>query len=255
MKTPHRGNTEEELSTFLEDALAAAESKVRESIRPEDWIVVAGIAEDLVGSRVSVVRGAVDKELLERKSEIFGVDHELLGSIADSLPDDPTEWPAPVRFAVKLILMERAIDRTEIALVRYADFRAAQTRRRMPERAREYIGDVVDAYLLGFDTASMALAGSCFEQLAKHTLIATGRATEAELRRTRPTAASLLRRLIADGLLERSANAATKLVLQRNHVLHKGYFDGNLSSKLISLDCLNALIEVCEELAPSWPDA
>lgn len=255
MEEPYSGNTEDELSEFLEEALAAAETRLRRAIDTEEWGISIAVSEYLVGSRVSIAQEPVDRELLRRKGEIFGYDHESVARIADSLPDDPAAWPAPIRFAVKFILMERAIDRSEVALVRYAHFRAARTQRRMPERAREYVKDVVETYLLGFDTASIALACSCFEQLAKHTLIVTGRITEAEFRRTRPTADNLLKRLVTAGLIDRSACAAKKLVLQRNHVLHKGYFDANLHEGTISLDCLNALIDVCQELSPSWPAA
>lgn len=251
---PIGGQSDDELSPFLEEAIEAAESELRQLISPDQVSLVSAISEDLVGSRIGIVSSGGDLAYLGRKVGNPHTDPEEVRAAVDSLPDDPASWPTAVRFAVKLILLERGVDRAEAALVRYSKIRSASIRRTMPERAREYVDDVVDAYLFGFDTAAIALACSCFEQLARHTLVAVGEATERQLDRDRLTADALRIRLERAGLLAKSTAAATKLVLQRNHVLHKRMFDPKVQVEEISLGCLKALMEVCQELAPSWPE-
>lgn len=250
---PNWGESHNDLSSFLEDAIAAAETRLREMVRPEDISLLSAVSEDLVRSRIGIASSGGNIPYVGIKERFPGAEGERIFADFEALLEDPSLWPDAIRFAVELILVERGVDRAEAALQRYSRFRAAVTARRMPDRAREYVDDVVDAYLFGFDSAAIALACSCFEQLAKHTLIAVGLATEGEFQRNRATAESLRRRLVRAGLLDKSASEATKLVLQRNHVMHTGMFDYKIRIEEISLDCLKALIAICRELEPSWP--
>lgn len=123
--------------------------------------------------------------------------------------------------------------------------------RRIPPKAESYVRELADTYMLGFDAATIALACSCFEQLAKSALVVTGKMTEAQIKRERPKADELRRRLREFGMLVNSDGAAQQLIERRNTVLHQYMVDDKILPTL-SLDSIRELLTICAELAPSW---
>ena len=186
--------------------------------------------------------------------ELFapGVDAYRVRENALRLPADTAKWPPWIRYAVEFILMERAVDRLQECRSRYSDLRALVVDRRIPQKIEDDLQEVVDLYIWGFDRATIAMACSCFERIARNALVVLERATEPQLQRERPAAAELRNRLRQAGLLERSSQAAEFLVTQRNAVLHDS-LEEHRSLEETSRRCVVALLEVAEELHPSWP--
>jgi hypothetical protein len=171
---------------------------------------------------------------------------EVLG-----LPPGPAAWPQWVRFAVEFILMEQAVDRLQSMVDRYASLRAARIDRPIPEHVRTPLEEIVGLYLWGFDGPATALACSCFEVVAKHALIVTGKATEGQLKRERPGAEELRRTLLREDLLQDQAGEIGYLVRQRNAILHGSGNDER--SEVVSRRCLAALVDALEQLHFAWP--
>jgi hypothetical protein len=68
-------------------------------------------------------------------------------------------------------------------------------------RVRQYLSEVVHTFLLGFDAASIALARSAFEQMAREVLVQAGVYSPRRLDKERPTAFNLLQELKRNNLI------------------------------------------------------
>lgn len=166
---------------------------------------------------------------------------------------DPADWPKELRFAVELQLGWRFLDRARRGLDRYADLQPMLVRRRVPNRVQPYLAELVDLYLVGFDAATVAFACACFEQVAKGALVATGKCTEPQLRRDKPTALALHALLVQHSLIEASDRLADRLVRNRNDLLHSHWPDPKIDSRRQALDAIESLVSVCRELEAAWP--
>jgi Mn-dependent DtxR family transcriptional regulator len=104
---------------------------------------------------------------------------------------------------------------------------------------------------MGFDAACIALSRATFEQMARDVLIKTRTMTEPEIRKTRPTADTLLNRLKQAGLLVVHVDAAKRLTERGNQVLHRGIYEERLFPQM-SLDAIGDLGAVAGELCAHW---
>jgi hypothetical protein len=242
---------EKQLADYLEDALEQAETYARSNMRRDDFDIAAALALTLINERVGIVAREQDEFGVIRETQP-GADPERLRENLRGLDQDPQSWPPWTRFVVELTLVERGIDRSLEALNRYGRMRALVTGRNLPSDAWSYVDQIVDAYLFGFDSAVVALTSACFEILAKRALIATRSMTDRELDREKPGAEGLRIKLRQAGLLTDNASAGlVNLIARRNSLLHGG--KNELNSPDAGLDAIKTLIEVCENLQPSWP--
>lgn len=195
-------------------------------------------------------RGDEERRLQEQIRDLRSEMRESQLAIARR---SPAEWPPELRFAVELRLAARFLGRARSALDRYGDLQPMIVHRQVPARAQPYMAELVDLYLTGFDAATVAFACSCFEQVAKDALIATGKCTEPQLKREKPAAEPLLHLLTQNSLIEVSRSLADRLVRNRNTLLHSHWPDAKIDSRRQALDAIESLLEVCKELESAWP--
>jgi hypothetical protein len=239
---------------YLEEALYLAERALREGV-PSDFQRVANIATDLVSFRVGITAASPESGIA---AELDATDRELMSvQAADTrenafqLPHDPQQWPPWIRYAVEFILMEESVDRLKDFADRYANLRATLVDRPIPDPIDDTLKELVRLYLWGFDAPAIAMACIGFERVAKQTLIALGRVTEAQLRRERRSAEELRKDLKNSGLIGAGSEDVERLIRQRNDLLHGREIDEPLES--VSRRWVAALAHVIEQLHPSWP--
>lgn len=186
--------------------------------------------------------------LADSKMPLQDGDHDaLLRGLLKCHADGTDKW---LTHLVHLEIASQGIDRARAALVRFdliaARLGGAQT---IPERSLGYLREVVDAFLFGFDAATIALARSTLEQLAKEVLVRIGAVTQPQLDRERPDLESLVARLRQAGALTHAADAANRLRERGNTILHKHLYDDRIRQQ-VALDSIGDLAEVLAELVP-----
>lgn len=169
-----------------------------------------------------------------------------------NIPRHPSDWPPLVKFAVELILMERAIDRLQYSADRFTHLGATLLDRPIPTPVKRMLDEVVELYLWGFDRQSIAAACTCFELVVRQAFIAVGVATAAQYRRSPPSAENLRRELLRMELARNSAADVEFLIRTRNELLHKAD-SGDAPSRETTKRCIGALEGVINELHHAWP--
>ena len=154
-----------------------------------------------------------------------------------------------VRYAVELEVASEGIGRANRALSRASLLKPMLGARELPERARRYLEDAVGTFLFGFDAACIAFCCSAFEQLGRHKLIQAGIWSEAHVRKSKPTAFTVLADLerATPPLLTQSRAAADSLVRRRNQNLHSHLYDERIL-KQSAVDSIDELLQVAREL-------
>lgn len=117
-----------------------------------------------------------------------------------------------VRHGAEIEIAALGIRRTEQSLQRFLQLRPITTGKPVPERAKRYLREAIDTFLLGFDPACIALCRAACEQVLRDELVRRGIYTEPQLRRERPTAGALVANAKREGVLIASFPAADKLV-------------------------------------------
>ncbi|MFN8670253.1 MAG: hypothetical protein U0164_23945 [Gemmatimonadaceae bacterium] len=241
-----------EVWNHLESGWQMAYDDIRFKLEPESLSFYESLARLIVhlksqlrfDSRDPVVR----RLLAETKTRVDEGDHDaLLRGLLIWYSNGTDKW---LTHLVHLEIASQGIDRARTALKRFdliaARLGGAQT---IPERSLEYLREVVDAFLFGFDAATVALARGTLEQLAKEILLRIGAVTKPQLERERPDLESLVAKLRQAGALNRAADAATRLRERGNTVLHKHLYDDRIRQQ-VALDSITDLTEVLGELVP-----
>lgn len=130
------------------------------------------------------------------------------------------------RHAVELEVARHGIARAIQAIDRFGELAPQFAQRPVPDRAQQYLREVVNTFLFGFDAACIALCRSVFEQVAKAHLLERGLYTEPQLKREKPTAGKLLEVLKQSReLLGSGYSAAKRLVDRGSTVAHSHIYD------------------------------
>jgi len=244
-----------EVWNHLYSAVDQAHYDMARMLSTESMHFWEALADHFLALRVGVLVESKAVATSEELSRIApNVSDETWQRIVASLGPRPKEWNPWLRHAVELRIAEMGVHRAAGALERFARLRAAVITRPVPKNALDYMKEVVDAYLFGFDAACIALACCVFEQVAKLSLIAHGEATKRELEIRSTTAHGLRLRLRELGLLSESNELAKRLIGRRNTVMHRGLYDNSIMPQL-SLDSVSDLIGVCLELEHLWPSS
>ena len=165
-----------------------------------------------------------------------------LHKAAQGLLDDV--W---VRHAAEIEIARLGVSRTDDALKRFLNLRPVVTPRPVPERAKRYIREVIDTYILGFDAACIALCRAACEQVLRDALVSKGVYTEPQLRRERPTAGSLMANAKRSGVLNVSIPAAEKLITKGDTVMHSFLYEERILEQQ-ALDSVSELAQVLAEV-------
>jgi hypothetical protein len=160
-------------------------------------------------------------------------------------------WPV-LKYSVDLQLGSEAISRAQHAFDRLQLLAGVLSKAPLPAGVREYLSEVVHTFLFGFDAASMALARSAFEQMAREVLVHKGIYTRGRLDRERPTAFNLLSELTRNGLIGATVQRAEALVRRSNTISHKHVYEGRIMQQL-ALTSITELAQVLTELADHLP--
>lgn len=168
----------------------------------------------------------------------------FLTAVAERYPD----VPPMLRHAIELEVASAGIRRARTALERFKSLVHVVLSQPVPSKVRPYLKELAHTYLFGFDAAAIALARSTFEQFARSVLVAKGVYTEPQIRRERPTAGTLLAKLRQAGCLERSFDAASRLVSRGDTVLHGGIYEERVLGTL-ALDSIREIQEAAQDLA------
>lgn len=156
---------------------------------------------------------------------------------------------APVlKHSVDLQLGSEAIRRAEGALDRLHLLTESLANAPLPPSVREYLAEVVHTFLFGFDAASIALARSALEQMAREVLVQKGVYTRARLKRDRPTAFNLLNELKRGRLIDETLQRAETLVTRANTISHRHMYEGRIMRQQ-ALTSITELAQVLTELA------
>ena len=216
-----------EVWNHLSSGIDMAEMELR-VLDPEDRARIEKAAKMLVDARLQLAHesGSVG-------SKVLFVDDILLA--------DP--W---VKFVADIRVAELGVDRAHRALRRYLAVRPVVAQRPVPQRAARYVEEVVNTFAFGFDAACIALCGSALEQVLKERLLEEKVYTEPQIRREQPTAATLVAKAKAAGVLHGGATAADRLVKRRNTVLHQFVFDEKVIERQ-TLDSIEDLLTVMAE--------
>lgn len=246
------GAPEFEVWNHLEQAIQNVYNDMENQLSERDIELYEAVASLYLSLRMGLVVNPNDAETPKFLSELTpNAPADLWKNIVLSLDHEPASWNPWFRQAVELQIATKGIGRSVAALDRYVKLRARLADRRVPERAIPYVRQVAESYLFGFDVPVIALACSCFEQLAKVALVAVGEYTDAQIRRERPAAQALLNRLVQRDLLSQNRETAERLIRRRDGILHEGLFDDKVLPQL-SLDSVNELVIISIELSPSW---
>jgi len=157
-----------------------------------------------------------------------------------------------LRHSVELQLGSEAISRAQAAFGRLHLLSEVLRSAPLPIRVRRYLAEVVHTFLFGFDAASIALARSAFEQMAREVLVHKGVYTTSRLDREKPTALNLMRELKRENLIQNSLAKAETLVTRANTVAHKHMYDERIMQQQ-ALTSIIELVSVLTELAPHQP--
>jgi hypothetical protein len=98
---------------------------------------------------------------------------------------------------------------------------------------------------MGFDPACIALCRATCEQLLREELVRGGFYTEAQLKRERPTAGTLLAVARREGVIQKSTQSAEKLVKKGDSVMHSFIFE----SRILEQQALDSVQELADFLS------
>jgi hypothetical protein len=166
----------------------------------------------------------------------------LINEIAEDLLSDA--W---VRHGAEIEIASIGIKRTEASLQRFLSLKPITTTKTVPDRAKVYLREVIDTFLLGFDPACIALCRATYEQVLRDELVRGGFYTEARLKRERPTAGNLVMIAKREKLLVNSIRAAERLVKKGDNVMHSFIYEERILEQQ-ALDSIQELAEVLSEM-------
>jgi len=153
-----------------------------------------------------------------------------------------------VRHAAEVEVARHAIARAQGALDRYFKVTPVVTRRELPQRARAYIGEVVQTFAFGFDAACIALCRATFEVTVKDALVnGSDEWTDARIRREKPGAKVLLNEAVRAGIVRSSRANADKLIEKGDTVMHQFVYESRVSQQT-ALDSIEQLVAVLVEV-------
>ena len=246
---------DEPVWNHMESGLQMARDDLSRQLGTNDVSFFTALAAQVLALRVGVVISETDTEVPRFLADgLPTISPELWRKVIRQLPQSPEGWSPFLRHAVEIGIAERSLSRMYAALDRYSQLQPLLVTRAIPERVRPYLRELSDVYLFGFDAACIALACACFEQVGKGALVATGKMTERQIEKDKLTSEGVLMRLKEHDLVSASAAAALRLTERRNRILHRSLYEASVLP-VLALDSIREFLEVCEELAPSWPPA
>jgi hypothetical protein len=167
----------------------------------------------------------------------------IVNKYAEDLLSDP--W---IKHAAELELARAAVSRAETALSRYFSLQPAVVGKAIPARATKYVAEVIQTFAFGFDAACIALCRATAEQVLKDELVAAAVYTEAQIRRERPTAGTLLIKAKQAGIITTCADAGDRLVKKGDTVMHQFIYDDKISETQARDSIKELLAILCEVL-------
>ncbi len=242
-----------EVWNHLDSGWQMAYDDMAEQVDPETMEVFKLVASIIVGGTSAL---HLDQEMapVREKMEQFvpdlaTSDYEMIfNNLVRSFRRGDNRW---LRHAVELELAREGLARATDAFHRFALLVPQLRQRPLPSRAEPYVREAIQTFLFGFDPACIALCRSALEQVSRDVLVRIGAYTEAQLDRARPPLAleTLILKLKQSGALLRAYDAADRIRLRGNTVLHKHLFDNRARSQT-ALDTLVDLTTVLREVLP-----
>jgi hypothetical protein len=194
--------SEDQVWIHLENALDSAED-ILSYLRPQDRVIAQAIAKHVADARIRMVGDP-------QHADFFQLADELLEN----------EW---FKHAADVVVARSAVARAENACDRFVELKPILTRFSIPERARPYLSETTELFLLGFDAGCIAFCGASLEQILKDVLIEHRVFTEAQIRRDQTPARTLIRE--ARPWLQDNALNAELVFEERNRIMHKHLWD------------------------------
>ncbi len=151
-----------------------------------------------------------------------------------------------VRHAADLQLARIGIHRASRALERYLDLAPVIGTYRFTEKPLQYLNEVVQTYIFGFDAACIALAGATFERALHEVLVTYGliQAPQSDDDRT-PSVSKLI--AIAERsnpqILPEKDPSVKRLVELRDRIMHRHMWDAKIIRQ-VALGCIEDLSAV-----------
>ena len=250
-----RDDPEDEVMGHMEAGLQMARDDFHRATGGDDDEYWETLAIHFLKTRLGVLVNPPDppSAAFLAKWDWPGFTGEMFGRRVAEIPQDPKKQPRFLRYAIEIGIAELGVSRTYVAWRRYSKLEARLVNRVIPEKARRYVEELSNTYLFGLDAACIALACSCFEQVAKAALHATGNGKGAAGVEVDGLAADGLRlRLYALNLIDKGNAAARNLIRNRNKVLHRELPNEKVIAQQ-SLDSIEEFLVICSELEPSWP--
>jgi len=137
-----------------------------------------------------------------------------------------------VRYAADLHVARDGMSRATSAIDRYLEVRPAAATRGMPVRALPYVGEAVQTFIFGFDSACVAFCRAALEQVLRDALLARRVYTEPQLKREQPTAGALLENAKRTGVLGSAYDAAKRVVDRGDTVMHSHIYDAKILKQM-----------------------
>jgi hypothetical protein len=156
--------------------------------------------------------------------------------------DDARPW---LRHAVELEIASLSLERATSAFDRFRVLSHVLIAKPIGAEAERYVTEVIQAFLMGFDAAAIALARAAFEQLGRRALVNSG--AFPSVRRVELGGKSLLDTLKDYSLLGPSYANTVKLIKRADTVMHRNLFDAKVSRQL-ALDSIQALLAFASDL-------
>jgi len=247
-QNPEPEGPEFEVWNYLDEGWEMAYNDLSEKLHPAGMQLLQALARSVFDLKESLLVESAFRITQELENRFPNVPSEVWGRLVKAIAAEYPQVDPWMKHAIELEVASRGIHRAHLALERFSKIAPETLARPVPEKARLYIRELVHTYLFGFDAAAIALARSTFEQLARAVLVRRGVYTEPQLRREKPTAGTLLKKLKQAGLLGSTVSAAERLVKCGDTLLHSGMQEERILPAL-ALDSVRGLQQVAIELA------